>query len=311
MFYGLFEIPKAKGKSRAKTARLRNLQAWWAAFSDLVIDALHRYDIKGIPDTCSKKMILQSLLWFGTVVFYREGNAIFALPGHGTDEITAYGDYRYAYVWSANGKINKKVSLALPYGIDGNAVLIRENEIIYPFINVVTQFADYIADTYRTLDIARRNIKTPYIITAEEEIVSTIKKYLDSIDDNVDAILSTGIFPADRINIFPISTSTESLRAGTALVDWYKSHYKILCGIPANLATDKKGENLISDELDIDSGYADFVAKRLIDYLKEQIEFCNDTLGTSMKIERGYKNVENGEKNNEDKVLSDSGKNSD
>lgn len=301
MMYGLFEIPKATGKNRRKIAQLRNLQTWWASFSDLVLDALHRYDIEGIPDTCSKKLVLQSLLWYGSVVFFKEGETILALPGHGTDEITAYGDYRYAYVWSMNGRINKKVNLALPYGIDGNAVMIRENELIFPFINLTMQFADYIADTYRTLDIARRNIKVPYLITAEEEIVQTVKKYLESIDENSDAILSTGIFPADRINIFPIATSTESLRAGTALVDWYKSHYKILCGIPANLATDKKGENLISGELDIDSGYADFVAKRLIDYMTEQLDFCNDILGTKMSIKRGYED----ERAAEDEVLPD------
>lgn len=97
---------------RSKLSEFENNFVFQNVFYTFLSDALNRYDIEGLPPTCSKRVILQSLLWNGTVFFFKFNGSWLALPGLPDGSgLNLYADYGGAYVYSANG-YNKKIALA-------------------------------------------------------------------------------------------------------------------------------------------------------------------------------------------------------
>lgn len=309
MFYdGIFgAIPTnyRKPKTNRKTAQLRNFAVYRNVFSQLVTDALNRYHFDGLPNTCDEQTMLESLLWYGTVVLFEKGGSLLSLAGGGTEGVNIYGRAGYAWVYSVNGKLNERVKLYLHgsdedsfikelnttvEGGEAKGVLIRENRLEYPFLEVALQYADAIADTYRMLDVIRTNLKRPYIIVCDEQTLATVKDQFNRIDNNEEFIASSGVFPVSKINVLPMTVNGESVRDATALIDWYYSKYRVLCGMGANDNIDKKGENLISDEVNQNDDYATSVLDKSIDVIQEGLDDVNKIFGTSIKVVKNYEN---------------------
>lgn len=304
MWYNNFNIwvdPKSVKKS--KLAEYENNFVFQNAFNSLLNDALHRYDLEGAPDTISKRVVMQSLLWNASVFFFKKGDAILALPGMPDGSgINLNGDFAGAYVYGQNG-YSEKIDLIIPGGDnarlleqtssgitykDGTGVLVRENPQMYPFIDILIYYAHCIADTMRTLDVCRKNAKRPYIISAEQSVVESIKKYFDKRDANEDYIISTGVFPADKVHIEPLQSNPDFTHSASELIDWYTQRFREECGIK-NLGAqvDKKGENLQSAEITCNDQYTDNKILQWLDCLNEGLTFANKNFGTHMKfIER-------------------------
>lgn len=275
-------------KSVNKLAKRENEITFQNVFANLVLTALHRYKLEGdIPKTISPRVFMQSLLWYGTVVLYKDGDSWLALSGVPDGSgINLYGDFAGAFVFGANG-YNKRVPLYMRGAYDSGViaetiaetnadvprgVLIRENPIMYPFVNICMQYASWIADAYRTLDVCRMHLKHPYVISCEESEVNTVKEWFKQTSDNSPAIVSTGIFPADKVKVQDINTPPNVVTNITSLIEWYKSGFKALCGIEHNSQADKKGENLLLDEVGIDSEWDNMSLDRCIDTINRSLE---------------------------------------
>ena len=310
-FNNLFNIYLMAGDvgtmTNKKLAKMKNNIAFQNTFARLVQDALHRYYIEGLPETCSERVVLQSLLWYGSVVFFEKEGNIIALPGVPTGQgFNVYGDPAEAFVFSAIGQYNQPVKLYLP-GSDESAFLkntiagkatgevkgvyVRENEIVYPFIRHVIWFADAIADSMRTLDVCRQNIKQPYIITAEESIVNSVKEFFKQRDINQDYIISSGVFPADKIALLPFETNADNLDNATELIDWYENKFRELCGVENNGQIDKKGENLITTEVDVNNEYTWAAVDKCMNCIQKGLDDVNKLYGTNMQVQKFEKEV--------------------
>lgn len=285
--------------SISKLNKYKNNFVFRNEFTRNYLDALKRYSIDGLPDTCSERVILQSLLWYGCVFFFEKEGNILALPGMPDGSgINVYGDYAGAWVYGANG-FNEKINVYLP-GSDessfinktiseisnrySNGVMVRENRIMYPFINQVIYYSEVMADLLRKIETASKNIATPYIITAEESVVDTVKKYFKNRDNNDEYIISSGIFPADRINILPFDMQSDSIRTLTATYDWEASHYRELLAVNNSTNMDKKGENLISEEVNINNEYTQNQADSVKDSLEEGLKLVNELFGLRLTV---------------------------
>ena len=178
-----------------------------------------------------------------------------------------------------------------------------ENQMRFPFIHTVTQYSEAVSDSMRTLDVVRQNLKHPYIIVADETVVPSIKEFFKKRDENLDYIIDSGVFPVDKIKILPLdAANTAQAKDVTELIEWYESKFRELCGIRSNSQTDKKGENLISDEVHINDDYEDLQVDRLIPYMQKQLDYVNKFYGTDIKV------VSRKEQTNEDDdILSDAG----
>lgn len=308
------------GKSTQKQlAKYKNSFTYQNTFARLLLDALQRYRFKGLPDTISERVLIQSLTWYGCACIYERGDNLFALPcapsGAG---VNMYGDFGSAWVFSMNGQANEEVRLFIEGGeksaflrktngaISGKnrGVMIRENHILFPFVRTTIQFADAIADAYRTLDVVRANIKRPYIVTVEESVYNTAKKYFEQRELNYDHILSSGVFDPSKIQILPIDVNGNSLNDATSLIEWYENHYREMCGLENNSQIDKKGENLISEEVTVNDEYTDAQADRVIDTIQHYLDLVNEFFGVNITVERGVEQKED----KQDETISRSGR---
>lgn len=301
MWYNDFNIwLNPQNIKKSKLASYENNFVFQNVFNSLLGDALHRYDLEGAPDTVSKRVVMQSLLWNASFFVFKKNNAIFALPGVPDGSgINLNGDFAGAYVYGQNG-YNEKINLVIPGGDttslleqtnsgitykEGTGVLIRENPQMYPFINILIYYASCIADTMRTLDVCRKNAKRPYIISAEQSVVESIKKYFDKRDANEDYIISTGVFPADKVHIEPLQNNPDFTHSASELIDWYTQRFREECGIK-NLGAqvDKKGENLQSAEITYNDEYTNNKVVQWLKCLNEGLSLANEAFGTNMKF---------------------------
>ena len=321
-----YTIPIFGGKigagHKAKIAKYKNDIAFQNAFSLFVEDASFRYGIDGLPDTCDERVVLQSLLWYGCVCIFDENDSLFSLPAAPVGGLNLYGNTPEAWIYARNGYLNKKIKVHIKgsndsklvekntFGLaprgEAKGVLIWENINRYPFIRHVMQYAEAVADTMRTLDVARVNIKTPYVIAAEESVVSTVREFFNKRDNNEDAIISSGIFDPKKISLMPIQTTSENLKACTQLIEWYRAQFKELCAFKTNTQLDKKGENLTQAEL---NSNADYIAKRYEEttyILEECLQEANEFFGLNLKLRVKEEIVYDNEDIQTDKGKSDS-----
>ena len=290
----------SSGKTMKKMAQYKNQIEFMNIFAMLVNEALSsRYDIEGQPDTVNPRVVLESLLWYGSVGFFMKDGSVLALPGLPTASYTLYGDPTQMIVHGRNGYVDT-VKLFIPNGDDsslvrsstngtapkdGTGVWVRENRLVFPFINYCIEYADKIADTLRTLDITRMNIKRPYYIVAEEQIINSVKAFFNQRDNNEEYIVSSGIFPADKIKMMPFENNPENIRDCTMLVEWYLNQFRMLEGLNSPTTVDKKAQISV-DEFNSGSEISDVKKATDVEYLQQQLDFANEKLGTSMKIKK-------------------------
>lgn len=307
---GIWQIPLDMGgsrKNRKKLADFKNVLAFQIVFQRLAEDAVNRYDFDGLPETLSKRVILQSLLWHGNVIFFEKEGNLFALPGCPSGEYNVYGEPAMAEVYSVNGYFNEPVKLYLPGSDEASflertdrtapakakGVIVWENKQRYPFINAVFYYAERVADTLRTLDVVRENIKTPQIFFCEESVKNSVERFLEDRESNMSAIISTGVFEVDKVKTVPIDPKGTALSDITALVEWYENKFRELCGTENNSQMDKKGENLIQAEVDTNNEYTELGVDKCIETIQEYLDYVNDIFGTNITVKK--KEAENEE----------------
>lgn len=292
----------------AKTTRkrlnaLKNSIAFQNVFNKLLMDGLSRYEFSGLPETINERVLLQSLLWYGGACVFEYEGSLLCLPAVPTGAgFNIYGEPSKVWVFSKNNGYNKEVdvyihgsdeSTFLLKGMGGTTasknakgVYIRENALAFPFVNQTVFYASAIADTMRTLDTARANIKNPYIIVCEESVKDSVERYFKQRDNNDEFIISSGVFDARKVNLMPIVTNTEALNECTALVEWYENKYRELCGIENSTGLDKKGENLISAELNVNNDQTKLNPKQSLQYIQTGLNDVNKLFGTNITVDR-------------------------
>lgn len=291
-------------KSRAKMRKWENDMQYQITFIRLVNEALQRYKIKGLPGTMSERVILQSLLWYGAVVFYEYDEKLFALPGVPTGNgFNIYGDPGSAWVYSLyNGQFNKEIKLYIP-GSDeasflkqliGNrqsgqptGVIVWDNKMRYPFINTVWFFARCIADCYRTLDITRYWLKRPLLLSGPEESSESVKKVIAGLDENPDAVyLSDKLGVQKTTQLFNTNANGQNLQDVTGILEWYENKFRELCGLDSNAQMDKKGENLITAEITVNDQYQQMSLDKSLDEIQEGLDNVNKFFGLNLSVQQ-------------------------
>lgn len=285
--------------SRRKLSKYRNDYVFQNEFIRNTLDAMHRYRIEELPETVSERIVLQSLLWTGSVFFFEKNGAVLALPGMPDGSgVNVYEDFAGAYVYGANG-YNEHIQVYLPgsdkskflletiHGdgtTDAKGVMVRENELVFPFINQTYYYAERQMDTLRKIEVAAKNAACPYWIVAKQSVVNTVNETMKQRDDNMDFIISSGVFDPKDISLMPFDISADSIKVMTSTYDWYRSQYKVLCGQQANLNADKKGENINSAEINVDQQYVASQYNNVIQSIQAGLDTANELFSLSMRV---------------------------
>lgn len=287
-------------KPMKKISAMKNNLSWMNTYFRGLNVASQRYHLKNLPDTIKEQDMKRYLLFKGSCILFEQAGGWFCLPGGGMNNINLNGHPGKAWIYGANG-FNKEVNLAIPGGFDSTfarkglssilmkesdkAFYIRENYFNYPFINYIIELSDAIADTMRTLDVARKNIKHPYIITAEQSIFETVKSFFNKRDNNEEFIISSGIFPADKIKMLPLEQNPECIKTSTDLVEWYWNLFYTLCGFDSDGSPDKKAQVSVV-EVNSNNAAIAVQAAQVIECLKEDLKFFNDHTGLNIEVEK-------------------------
>ena len=151
--------------TQKKLTQLQNHKMFAQTFMRLMDTAMRRYRLRGLPDTCSERVILQSLITHGNIVFFKDpqfGDNVLALPGCPSGKgFNINGDPVSAWVYSKNGRVNHDVDLFIKGADEAKkmaegsivtnsaqkpvGVMVWENETRFPFIETVLYFANSIA----------------------------------------------------------------------------------------------------------------------------------------------------------------------
>lgn len=287
-----------KSKTQKRIAEFKNNIAWQNAYHHFATKGLSRYEIDNLEPCMSDRVVHSTMLYHGSMCVFEKDGAILALPAAPSGNPNLNGDYKSCWVYGRNG-FNEEIPLFIP-GAEENdlmkrgylnlnqnekprGVFIRENPFMYPFINYCIDYAEKVADTMRTIDVTRANIKRPYIIAAEEQLVPTVKKFFEQRDCNMEYIVSTGVFPADKIAILPFETNAEAIKVGTDLIEWYYNDFDNKCFNNSNANPDKK-ERLLVDEVNSNNQSRDKEKEKFRNFLQGQLDFCNECLGTNLQL---------------------------
>lgn len=291
-------------KSRKKMKKWENDIQYQITFIRLVNEALQRYHIDGLPETMSERVILQALLWYGSVVFYEYEGKLFALPGVPTGNgFNVYGDPGSAWVYSTyNGQFSKEVKLYIPGSDDAvflkqligsqqtgapTGVIVWENKMRYPFINTVWFFAKCIADCYRTLDVTRYWLKRPLLLSGPEESAESVKNIIDDLDENPNAVyLSDKLGVTKSTQLFNTNANGQNLQDVTGLLEWYENKFRELCGLDSNSQMDKKGENLITAEITVNDQYQQMSLDKSLDEIQTGLDNVNKFFGLALSVKQ-------------------------
>ena len=292
-----YSIDIMNAPSGKKFAKMKNNIEYMNWFHLLERYAQYRYEFEGLPDTVNEEVIKESLIWYGSCAFFDKNDALFCLPARATQDFNVYGEPCYAWVYGRNG-YNEQIGLYIKgqdeskfvtKGVSGQThtkgkgVFVRENFNLYPFINYVNAYAYKLTDTARTIDTERFHLKRPYLVTAKEEVVPTVKKYFDKVNENEEYVISTGIFDANDVNALPISLPSGALKDTEELQDWYLNQFLTLCGLNNNQDANKK-ERLIVDEVNANNECIDTNIKPMIEYIQEQLDDVNKVYGTNISV---------------------------
>lgn len=297
-------------KNKKKLTKLQNNVIFTTVFMRLFNDAISRYKFNNLPDTVNQRVLLESLCIYGNVTFFDKDNSLLALPSVPSGKgFNMYGDPTSAFVFSKNGLFNQEVQLYIEGGVNApilnkgtsgldiplknKGVMVWENYARYPFLNTTIYYSTAIADTLRTIDVDRKWLKRPFIPVAEESLIPSINKIFDNMSNNDDIIpVSTGVLDITKFDLKPVDVSPDIVKSASELVEWYENKYRELCGVQANTQMDKKGENLISDEVHANDQYTDKTNDILIDCISHYLDIVNNQYGTKISVERVAKERE-------------------
>lgn len=155
-----------------------------------------------------------------------------------------------------------------------SGVIIWDNAMRIPAILYALKFAYYIADSYRTLDKTRTQLKVPIIFTVpSKNLANDINNIYDSADLHEQYVVQDeSLNQINKVELFETNTNGQNLKDVTGLIQWYDAQFLKMRGIKTNSQMDKKGENLQTAEITIDNMITEINRKGPIDtknyYLK-------------------------------------------
>ncbi len=291
-------------------------------FAKLINEYMNSWDIDGAPDTFNVRIFKESLLWNGDAAGVVINNNLLAFPVQLNGSINANGEPGGGFAYTKTGDV-VNVKFFIP-GADNSNFLkktigttdhgpndgfyIRENNLAYPFIRTIYYYAAAISDAYRTVDTARNNIKQPYIILSGAEQTNSVKRLMENRDNNVPYI-NLGQYTPDSIKIESLDINPAALDAAAQAVDWLENKWREELGINSLAQIDKKGENLIAEEVNANDEITDLHVTGRLAVIQQGLDLINENLGLNMKVTPTTQNKNIKEVEDNEDVQRDSGDN--
>lgn len=274
--------------SKKKVALYENNLEFQNIFYNLLNIAMYSFSIEGLPDSCNERFFKLNLIFNGYAALIKDPDlgylSLGVRPTVNSSQLNIYGEYPDVMAFGWNG-FNKQYTNYM-YGTDNSdaeAVICRDNDLMYPIINILWIYAKRLTDTMRTLDVTARKLKTPYFITCDEAQKSSIKKILEDVDFNQDSIIANRSTMPNEFNVLQTGVQPESVRVLWEHYSNLQSEIRTFLGINSAANLDKK-ERLVVDEAEANDILTDINIQYRIKSYQQFCDTVNNLWGLNIKF---------------------------
>lgn len=307
-FCGQLPFSTVFGKmTKKKQAKLQNdieFLNFMELFTSLDMD---EFEWGNLPVTADIRTLERSFL-FGTAMLARVDGAYLSLMPSPGSYININGYPLTAWGHGYNG-YNREFRLYVPGSGQSNqlltsaggtmileppeAVLGYDNIDGYPYIRYIQVAAARLADLVRTCDVCASGLKSPYLISCEDNQVQTVRDALAARQDNVATIVgSSKSISSDMFKVWPTATDPGNLSAvWTQYCNIFNQILEIL-GINTNQMSDKK-ERLLVAEVNANNDLITRNAKKRLAMRQKFADECNECFGLNITVKLKYGGEDN------------------
>lgn len=257
-------------------ASYQNNMTFMNTFMKLFNFAINTFEWKGLPDTVNEKYFEYALLFNGQAAIADDKNLSYiGLPFSYGSDLNIYGDTNKIRLYGTNGysqEFNSYIRGLNDENLNINAVRCFDNRVGYPYITYIYNAAIRITQTLRSIDVAVKKLKNPYIFAGDKSNEADYKKLFESLENNDEAILLQKGLEKNDLNINDVHIDVQ------VVVELWNQYERLVnniqetLGVTNNPNFDKKS-GVNSDEINSNNQSTSI---NLDIRLKTREEFCED-----------------------------------
>lgn len=256
------------------TSNALNNQQYSEIFNRIINIALSRFKWSGLPDTCRPEILEETLLFYGCALFFNDPVLGFA---HTPCNLPGPFNIYYESIRREAYSFNYREWYSLE-----NSVLIKANHAMFPDYLTAWNYTPKIANCLRAIDVHTETLKRPFMITAPDKAVASVKKIINDISDNQVAVVGERIGEDGEIKVQSLN-STSNLPDMWANVKNYLNQVYSSLGVKNSYS--EKRERMITAEAE---GEGNAIRHTLESELGERQLACeriNKMFGLSVSVE--------------------------
>lgn len=297
MYINWFNLIEGDYGKKISRDRLMEDQVCWRLVCQYINEYMEIMKINGLPDTCNERFFKLSMLFRGNCCLYDSSigtiNTMCGLSGNFNlymepAQLSLYSPGTDPTSCEINGKI---VECYMPgtNNEKAKAYLIKDNEMMYPYILIILDYARQIADTMRAISTAADALKVPWIFTCPEEMKKSLMNIVNSYETNAKCIIaSKGLEDVNRSQLFNTGNNPEVLKGLWEHLDNLENARRQLFGYQGQANTDKR-ERLLVDEVNSNNQITEVNGNMRLNCINRDLDYYNKTHGTAIKAELNYK----------------------
>lgn len=254
------------------------------------------FDWDNLPETVDKQYLCSLLFLTGKATFFKLDDKLYVADCAVGGELDEYYYPKYAIL--ANPVLGSKTLLI---GTDCTIVYtstadklntnVRVGDTGYaaicPTYGLITKTAELLADCMSSINIAQKNTRASFVITAPTD---NVRIQMDMLlkrmyEGEPYTTVTDSAFADNRVSVSPLTTTVgnSTLRELRETQQYYLSQFYHAIGVDSN--SNFKRERLTTAELDSESEPLQINIIDMISSVKEGIERVNKHFGTSIRVE--------------------------
>lgn len=244
---------------------------------------LNLFKWKGLPETCDVDYLEHALWLYGKAIFVKDKN--YGFLSLRAMESGQFNIYRKCIYWNAYGFGGYHERYKLPNGLYGDdAVLIRNNRIMFPTANVVLEYLYDIADIKRAINVNVTSTKTPTIAYGDVDTIKSLKTAFKQQKENESLICVSG----DLANKFSVNDAKKEFLADKLLILKHDMLSELLSFLGIKYLVTEKKERLLTDEANASEMFSVISIDTMYETRKQACNFINKQFGLNVSVEINY-----------------------
>ena len=238
---------------------------------------------KNLPETCDVDYLEYSLWMFGKAIFVKDSEygylTLRALPS-GKRNL-----YLKVLDWTAYGFGGYNKRYHLDNGLVGkDAVLIRNNRIMFPTSSIVLEYIYDITDIKRAINVNVEASKTPTIAFGDKDTMKSLKNVYSQKKNNEAFIM----VDSDLANKLQVVDGKKEFLADKLIILKHDMLSELLSFLGIKYIVTEKKERLLTDEANANDMFSIISIDTMYAFRKQACELINKQFGLKVDVEINY-----------------------